>query len=146
MRVILGCAERLEPLPPDADLVKVHGSGDHVSYLRFDGFSDRALPVLAQRTVIDLRRCRVAEVAAGTPDGRRVLLGRASFMPPGMAGRERQKRFDEDLRRRGVLNQEGLGPGLRAFAALLTAAGVRLQGDRGAQAKSGSAPDVDAAP
>ena len=29
----------------------------------------------------------VAEVLVDTPDGRRVLLGKASFMPPGAPGR-----------------------------------------------------------
>ncbi|GAA0575956.1 hypothetical protein GCM10009416_13340 [Craurococcus roseus] len=147
LRIILGCAERLEPLPADADLVKVHGSGDRVSHLRFDGFGERALPVLAQRTVVDLRRQRVAEVPVETPEGRRVLLGKARFMPSGMPGRERQERFDDDLRRRGVLVQEGLGPGLRAFARRLAAAGVKLQAGGAAASATGLAsPAAEANP
>lgn len=128
LRIILGCAERLEPLPPNVDLVKVHGSGDRVSYLRFDRFGERSLPVLTQRTVINLRTQRVAEVPVDTPDGPRVLLGKASFMPADMPGRAAQERFDEHLRQTGVLTQDGVGPGLRAFARRLNAAGMKVLG------------------
>jgi DNA phosphorothioation-associated putative methyltransferase len=124
LRILLGCAERLEPLPADADLVKVHGSGDRVSYLAFEGFQERALPTLARRTVVDLRRRRVSEVPVDTTDGRRVLLGKASLMPVGMNGRDRQERFDDGLRVRGVFTQPGLGPGLRVLTRRLVEAGM----------------------
>ncbi len=124
LRILLGCAERLEPLPADADLVKVHGSGDRVSYLAFETFQERALPMLSRRTVVDLRRRRVSEVPVDTADGRRVLLGKASLMPVGMTGRDRQERFDDGLRVRGVFTQPGLGPGLRVLTRRLVEAGV----------------------
>lgn len=107
LRIILGCAERLEPLPPEVDLIKIQGSGGRVSYLRFDGFGERALPSLAQHNVIDLCRHRVEEIPVDTPDGRRVLLGKASFLPRGMPGRIAQEQFDDALRQRGVLKQGG---------------------------------------
>jgi len=134
LRILIGCAERLEPLPADADLVKVHGSGDRVSYLAFDGFQDRALPTLARRTVVDLRRRRVSEVPVDTADGRRVLLGKASVMPAGMAGRDRQERFDNGLRARGVFARPGLGPGLRLLTRRLVEAGI-VAGQTGDAAK-----------
>lgn len=124
LRILLGCAERLEALPVDADLVKVHGSGDRVSYLAFEGFEERALPTLAHRTVVDLRRRRVSRVPVDTADGRRVLLGKASLMPVGMSGRDRQERFDDGLRVRGVFTQPGLGPGLRVLTRRLVEAGM----------------------
>ncbi len=124
LRILLGCAERLEPLPSDADLIKIHGSGDRVSYLVFEGFEGRVLPTLARRTSVDLRRRRVLEVPVETADGRRVLLGKASLMPVGMSERDRQERFDDDLRARGVFTQPGLGPGLRVLARRLIDAGV----------------------
>ncbi|HJU16365.1 MAG TPA: DNA phosphorothioation-associated putative methyltransferase [Stellaceae bacterium] len=124
IRILLGCAERLEPLPATTDLVKVHGSGGRVSYLGFDDFAARSLPVLARRTVVDLRRRRVSEVPVDTPDGRRVLLGKASLMPPDMPGRGAQERFDNRLRRCGILVQPGLGPGLRVLMRRLADAGL----------------------
>ena len=133
VRIILGCAERLEALPANVDLIKVHGSGDRVSYLRFDSFAERALPVLTQRTVVNLRTQRVSESPVDTPDGRRILLGKARFMPAEMPGRAAQERFDDHLRQTGVLTQDGLGPGLRAFARRLTAAGVKIPGTAAAR-------------
>jgi DNA phosphorothioation-associated putative methyltransferase len=124
LRILLGCAQRLEPMPANTDLAKVHGSGTRVSYLSFEGFQDRALPTLARRTVIDLRRRSVSEASVDTVDGRRVLLGKASLMPDSMNGRGRQERFDDSLRARGLFRQAGLGPGLRALKRSLIEAGV----------------------
>ena len=124
LRILLGCAERLEPIPSHIDLVKVHGSGDRVSYLAFDGFQERALPTLAHRTVVDLRRRRVSEVPVGDLSARRVLLGKASLMPPGMTGRDRQERFDRGLHGRGVFAQPGLGPKMQVLRHRLIDAGI----------------------
>lgn len=124
IRIIAGCAERLEPMNTDVDFLKIHGSGDRVSYLAFDGFVSRALPLLSRRTVVDLRRQRVAEISGETRDGQRVLLGKAAFMECGAAGREQQERFDDELRRKLNFAKVGVGPGHRALARMLAAAGV----------------------
>jgi DNA phosphorothioation-associated putative methyltransferase len=124
IRILLGCAERLEPAPPDLDLVKVHGAGTRVSYLRFDDFSARPIPLLARRVIVDLRRRRVDEATVKTTDGSRTLLGKAHFMPPDAPGRERQERFDDALRRRGVFTQDGLGPPARVLSKRLAEAGI----------------------
>ncbi|MCO6415208.1 hypothetical protein JYK14_03330 [Siccirubricoccus sp. KC 17139] len=124
LRILLGCAERLEPISSNVDLLKVHGSGHRVSYLRFDDFAGRPLPVLAWRLVVDLRRRRAEDVPVDGPEGRRVLLGKARLMPSDAPGRDRQERFDRVLRSRGVLVQEGLGPGTHALARRLAAAGI----------------------
>ena len=136
LRIILGCAERLEALPANTDLVKVHGSGDRVSYLRFEGFAERSLPILTQRTLINLRTQRVSEAPVDTPDGRRILLGKARFMSVDMPARGAQERFDDHLRQAGVLTHDGLGPGLRAFARRLAAAGVKIPGAAAAARKA----------
>ncbi len=78
LRIILGCAERIEPQPVDVDLIKIHGSGQRVSYLSFDNFSERALPLLLRRTIVDLARQRTATVLARTSHAvhRRMQYGR----------------------------------------------------------------------
>ncbi|WP_298207385.1 DNA phosphorothioation-associated putative methyltransferase [Novosphingobium sp.] len=131
LRILLGCAQRLEPMPAKTDLAKVHGSGTRVSYLSFDDFQDRALPTLSHRTVIDLRRRSVSEASVDTGDGRRVLLGKASLMPVGMTGRDRQERFDDSLRARGLFRQPGLGPGLRTLKRRLVEAGMTTRQQNG---------------
>lgn len=124
LRILVGCAERLEPMPADVHLVKVHGTGNRVSYLSFDDFDARPLPMLKQRMIVDLRRQRVEEVPIKAGGERRVLLGKARLMRPDAPGRDRQERFDEVLRLRGVLLQEGLGPSARTLAHRLAQAGV----------------------
>ena len=57
-------------------------------------------------------------------DGRRILLGKASLMPADMGGRDRQERFDDGLRARGVFIQPGLGPSLRVLTRRLVERGI----------------------
>jgi hypothetical protein len=45
-------------------------------------------------------------------------------MPVGMNGRDRQERFDDGLRMRGVFTQPGLGPALRVLTRRLVEAGM----------------------
>jgi DNA phosphorothioation-associated putative methyltransferase len=124
LRILVGCAEQLEPIPADIHLLKVHGTGNRVSYLSFDDFDGRPFPMLKHRVVVDLRRQRVEEVPVKAGEERRVLLGKARLMRPDAPGRDRQERFDELLRQRGVLVQEGLGPSARVVARRLAEAGI----------------------
>jgi DNA phosphorothioation-associated putative methyltransferase len=124
LRIILGCAERIEPQPADIDLIKIHGSGQRVSYLAFDNFSERALPLLARRTIVDLARQRMNTVLPRPADGPRVLLGKSGFMPEDAPGRERQASFDAVLQKRGIFTTAGLGPGYRHLSRRLAEAGL----------------------
>lgn len=124
IRIILGCAERIEPQPADLDLIKIHGSGQRVSYLSFDKFSERALPLLVRRTIVDLARQRIATVLPRPTDGPRVLLGKSHFMPNDAPGRERQASFDAVLQKREIFTAPGLGPGYRHLARQLAEAGL----------------------
>jgi DNA phosphorothioation-associated putative methyltransferase len=128
LRILLGCAERIEPVPAGVDLLKVHGSEARVSYLQFDDFDGRPIPTLTRRLVIDLRRRRCNDITVETAAERRVLLGKGHLMLPDASGRDRQERFDAALRRRGVFVQAGLGPNARAFAQRLVEAGITLRG------------------
>lgn len=124
LRIILGCAERVEPHPADIDLIKIHGSGQRVSYLSFDNFLERALPLLARRTIVDLARQRTATVLPRAADGPRVLLGKSSFMSDDAPSRERQAGFDAILQKRGIFTTAGLGPGYRHLSRRLAEAGL----------------------
>jgi DNA phosphorothioation-associated putative methyltransferase len=135
LRILLGCAERIEPVPTGVDLLKVHGSEARVSYLRFDDFDGRPLPMLTQRLIVDLRRRRCDEVSIEAVTERRVLLGKARLMLPDALGRDRQERFDAALQRRGVFVQEGLGPNARVLAQRLADAGISLRAAKPAAAR-----------
>jgi DNA phosphorothioation-associated putative methyltransferase len=124
LRIILGCAERIEPQPPDVDLIKIHGSGQRVSYLSFDNFAERALPLLARRTIVDLARQRTANVVPRPMDGPRVLLGKSHFMPDDAPGRERQQNFDAILQQREIFTVPGLGPGYLQLTRRLAESGL----------------------
>ena len=127
LRILLGCAERIEPVPTDVNLLKVHGSDARVSYLRFDDFDGYPLPTLTRRLIVDLRRRRSDDISIEAVTERRVLLGKARLMLPEAPGRDRQERFDAALQRRGVFVQEGLGPTARVLAQRLADAGITLR-------------------
>jgi DNA phosphorothioation-associated putative methyltransferase len=124
LRIILGCCEQLEMRPLDTDLVKIHGTGDRVSYFIFEDFMQRALPTLARRIVVDLRTLRVWESVVEAKTSRRVLLGKSSFMEPHTPDHDQQKLFDDNLRKRGLLRQPGLGPDLKTIWRRLADAGL----------------------
>ena len=127
LRILLGCAERIEPVPAGVKLLKVHGSDARVSCLRFDDFDGYPLPTLTRRLIVDLRRRRCDDISIEAVTERRVLLGKARLMLPEAPGRDRQERFDAALQRRGVFVQEGLGPTARVLAQRLADAGITLR-------------------
>ncbi len=127
LRILVGCAGRLEAIPADVDLLKVHGGQVRVSYLWFDDFAIRPMPLLRRRVVVDLRRQRIDEIPANAPDQRRVLLGKGQLMPRDAPGFEKQERFDALLRERGVFIQAGLGPNMREVARRLVAGGIDIR-------------------
>ena len=130
IRIVLGCAEQLEAIPPNVHLLKVHGEGHRVSYLSFDNFDGRQLPTLVSRTMIDLRRQRVVERTFRALEDRRVLLGKAQFMRAEDPARPRQEEFDGLLRARGLLSRSGLGPSVQTFAQQLRDAGIGTHAHR----------------
>ncbi len=143
IRIILGCAERIEPQPAALDLIKIHGSGQRVSYLSFDNFSERALPLLVRRTIVDLARQRTATVLPRPADGPRVLLGKSRFMPDDAPDRERQARFDAILQKREIFTAPGLGPGYRHLTRRLAEAGLVKARSKSEKPESGTASNAE---
>lgn len=135
LRILLGCAERIEPVPASIDLLKIHASDARVSYLQFDDFDGRPLPTLTRRLIVDLRRRRCDEISIEAVAERRVLLGKARLMLPDAPGRDRQERFDAALQRRGIFVQGGLGPNARVLAQRLADAGITLRAAKPAAAR-----------
>ncbi len=130
LRLMVGCAERLESVPDDAELIKIHNEAGQVSFLSFDDFKGKPLPTLSHRVKIDLRRQRVRDEDFSAQADRRVLFGKSRFVPRDFRRYDTQARFDERLAANGIYKTEGLGTGEKALQERLTAAGIKLVGYR----------------
>jgi DNA phosphorothioation-associated putative methyltransferase len=130
VRLAVGCAERLEALPQDSELIKIHAGAGQVSYLSFDNFLAKPLPLLAQRTKVDLRHQRVWTESFDKIPERRVLFGKSKFLPRDFARFDTQARFDERLASAGIYATDGLGTSGRLVEERLADAGIKLMGFR----------------
>lgn len=130
IRLIIGCAERLEPLTDEAELLKVHPDNYQVSYMAFVNFTQRPLPTLSRRTKIDLRRQKVWEQTYSDASEQRVLFGKSRFVPVDHPRYDTQARLDDRLRAAGIYTIPGVGTSYRLVAQRLADAGIKLNGYR----------------
>ncbi len=128
IRIMVGCAERLEQMPVDCDLIKVHPSEGRVSYLMFDGFVSKPLPTLTRRLSVDLKKLRVREGDPDPPEHRRLLFGKSKFISSDFPRYDTQARFDERIRAAGGTFTDGLGVSMTTLTARLITAGIKLNG------------------
>jgi DNA phosphorothioation-associated putative methyltransferase len=130
IRLIVGCAERLEPIPETTELIKVHAEAGQVSFIEFDDFAGKPLPVLTHRVKVDLRHQRVRDEDFADRTDRRVLFGKSRFLPPDFRRYDTQVRFDNRLAVAGIYTTSGLGVNESVLQKRLSTAGLRLIGFR----------------
>jgi DNA phosphorothioation-associated putative methyltransferase len=128
IRIMVGCAERLEPIPEDCDLIKIHPAEGRVSFLMFDDFLNKPLPTLRRRLSVNLRKLRVQEGEPDPPEHRRLLFGKSRFVNQGFPRYDTQARFDERIKAVGAYFTEGLGVSQVTLTSRLITAGITLNG------------------
>lgn len=113
IRLLIGCAEVLEPDLASADFYDVYFSGDRVRGLWCEDAQARA-PLMRELADVELTKLRVRR-----RDRRgRVLYGRAALLPPDHPDKAAQLTFDEALVERGHVTASGDGPDAEAFLRL----------------------------
>jgi DNA phosphorothioation-associated putative methyltransferase len=128
IRIMIGCAERLEQMPTDVDLIKIHPAEGRVSFLMFDDFAGKPLPRLTKRLSVDLRKLRVHETASEPPEDCRLLFGKSHFVRSDFPRYDTQARFDNRIKAAGGYVAEGLGASHAILMSRLIAAGIKLNG------------------
>ena len=128
IRITVGCAERLEQIPQDCDLIKIHPIDGRVSYLVFDNFLNKPLPALSRRLSVNLRKLRVEEGEPDPPEHRRLLFGKSRFVNQDFPRYDTQARFDERIKAAGAYFTDGLGVSQTTLTSRLLSAGIRLNG------------------
>ena len=109
LRAYLGCAGKLYDTA-EADVVKLHVASGKVSLLRYDDWTGAAVPRLRERVKIDLRRRRVDVFEYGGTYVAEPLWQKSRYLHPALEGYAAQREFDEALRERGIVGDEGAGP------------------------------------
>ena len=128
IRITVGCAERLEQVPEDCDLIKIHPAESRVSFLMFDDFSNKPLPTLRRRLSVNLRKLRIQEGDPDPPEHRRLLFGKSRFVNQDFPRYDTQARFDDRLKAAGAYFTDGLGVSLVTLTSRLVTAGIKLNG------------------
>ena len=128
IRITVGCAERLEQVPEDCDLIKIHPAEGRVSYLMFDDFANKPLPTLRRRLSVNLRKLRVQEGEPDPPEHRRLLFGKSRFVNQDFPRYDTQARFDERIKATGAYFTDGLGVSQLTLTSRLITAGIKLNG------------------
>lgn len=113
LRVLVRCGALLRGGVEGADFIDVKLGTPRLAFIACADASAR-LPIVAERTRVDLGRARVA---VDQPEGV-VLYLKSRFMPLDSPGRDEQLAFDEKLVAAGIVSEDGRGPrlsGLRAW-------------------------------
>ncbi len=132
LRVYVGCAAVLYGDYRNADLVKIHIGSGKVSLMRYDDFTERALPRMLERVKVKLREQDIDWFSYGEGTG---------FTPPYLFHKSRylneefpeypeQVAFDEALDGLGVCDLSGYGPDPQAFDLALAARRWEVDGLR----------------
>ena len=126
VRILIGCSEKLEAFPSDADLIKIHTISRHISFLTFDDFLAKPIPALIRRLRIDLSRQRVNTEIYSSPSEQRLLYGKSYFIDENYRRFVTQKRFDDKLQDIRIFRLPGLGGTIINQNSKLSEANVRL--------------------
>lgn len=113
IRLLLGCAEVLEPDLASADYFDVYRSGDRVRGLWCEDGQARA-PFMRELADVELNKLRVRR----RDRSGQVLYGRGALLPADHPDREAQLTFDASLIAQGYINDRGDGPDAATFARL----------------------------
>jgi len=110
LRVYIGCASKLYGDVASADLLKVHTRSGKLTLMSFDDFDSGALPRMAQRVKVDLKKQRVDLYEYGDSYEKPHLYWKSQFISGDHPRYDEQCQFDKSLAALRVVDFEGYGP------------------------------------
>jgi len=108
LRVFVGCATRLYGEVEEADLVKLHTRTAKLSTMLYQDFDESPLPMLLERTKVDLRRQELVFVDHTAQQ--QLLYFKSRYLPEDYPRSAEQQTFDDALRQADFLDFKGFGP------------------------------------
>lgn len=122
LRAYIGCAAALFGDVSQADVVKLHRGTGKATFLVYDDFDGKPLPMLQQRIKVNLRT-RWVEVYDHRIDGQ-LLFYKERLLSIGDPRQEQMQAFSAKVRRLGVSEVFGTRPYREEFTKLLDEAGL----------------------
>ncbi len=128
LRVYIGCASRLYGDVSEIDLIKIHFNSGKVTFLRYDDFWNKPLPLLEQRVKVKLREQVIDFFNYGDEFPPQPLYLKSILLKDDMPNYSKQKAFDKRLMSFEWLNFNGFGPSKTEFDALLNQNNMQIKG------------------
>jgi hypothetical protein len=119
LRAYVGCASTLFGDVAQADVVKIHKASGKVTFLLYDDFEGKPLPVLQHRIKVNLKTHWV-QAFDHRAEGQ-LLYFKERFVALEHPGIQEMRDFSAGVRRLGITEQMGAIPNEREFAALVQA-------------------------
>jgi DNA phosphorothioation-associated putative methyltransferase len=116
LRAYVGCACALFGDVEQTDLVKVHKRSGKVTFLKYDDFQQKPLPILEQRTKVNLRT-RWVEAFDHRSEGQ-LLYYKERFLSPSHPDRPAMEKFSAKLKKLGIPDSMSEGPTRERFEGL----------------------------
>lgn len=142
VRAFVGCAEALYGDAATTSLIKVHIRSSKVTFLTYDDFYGKPIPLLVQRVKVNLKTLRMDVFTYEEPFTPTPLLNKSMFLSEGDSGFVEQSSFDERLREEGLCESELDSLSFEAISEFLNKACLRIDGFE--LALLNKAPDLDA--
>ena len=108
LRVYVGCGAMLYGDPEEADLIKIHLRSGKLTFQIYGDFDGQALPELAMRIKIDLKRFFVTVFDYEEIDDLQLLYFKERFVEESYPGIEKMRRYSTRLRALG-LDEQNMG-------------------------------------
>jgi DNA phosphorothioation-associated putative methyltransferase len=130
LRVYEGCAERLLGGRGSAELVKIHIQSGKVSYLWYDDFEGKPVPLLLERIKVNLWHRRIDFFDYVGPFTPQPLLMKSLFLDEESNLMRKQEPFDREMLKQGLFDFNDPHPRLEDFSSSLKAKGLKIEGFR----------------
>ena len=135
--VYIGCAAQLFGELEEIDLIKIHIRSGKVSFMGYEGFDSRPLPVLTQRIKVKLRDQDVDYFDYVGPFTPPLLYWKSRVMDASFPDYKKQATFEKKLSDLGIVESDmNFGPSEKELHAALKHQGFEIRGYRFYKVKS----------
>ena len=146
LRVYIGCAAQLFGELEEIDLIKIHIRSGKVSFMGYEGFDSRPLPVLTQRIKVKLRDQDVDYFDYVGPFTPPMLYWKSRVMDASFPDYKKQATFEKKLSDLGIVESDmNFGPSEKELHAALKHQGFEIRGYRFYKVKSSMVAYFDSA-
>ena len=137
LRVYIGCAAQLFGELEEIDLIKIHILSGKVSFLGYEGFDSKPLPLLTQRIKVKLRDQDVDYFDYVGPFTPPLLYWKSRVTDASFPDYKKQATFEKKLSDLGIVERDmNFGPSEKELHTALKHQGVEIRGYRFYKVKS----------